>query len=263
MDVHQEGSGERHRRNCLQVTKLSFYLHSKHVIILPRKIQIFRSLQELQGQEPDDDEVGGDEEIGEDDLGSVWEEVVEEEKFDLLEDKNEKKVEGMEFIEEVDAPFVEEDGNENEEEQFVDSIESIGGSVEEEIRNENEDFVEEVGDVDKEEGKIELEEIGIDNEKVVEDSVEGVGGQIDDLIEEGGNNDVEEELADENSNSVKDPAVEEVSKEMLVEKVTIGRAKSGSRTRRAVWVGRKRGLRSKGAAGFWKVIGVETLKEQK
>ena len=231
------------------------------------KTQIFRSLQELQGEEPDDDEITGAvaEEVVEDDWGSVWEQVVEEEKSKSIEEvpageegENGKVMEGVDFesMEEVDEPIVElveENGNEEmveevevEEEQFVESVdEPIGGSVVEvdgpieesveEVINENEEFVEEVGDQNY--------------------LVEGVGASIGDLVEAGDYND-EEEVTDDNSNSVYGTAVDKVWKDMLVEKVKIGRAKSGTRTRRAVWVGRKRGLRAKkGAAGFWKVIG--------
>ena len=251
------------------------------------KTQIFRSLQELQGEEPDDDEITGAvaEEVVEDDWGSVWEQVVEEEKSKSTEKvpageegENGKVMEGVDFesMEEVDEPIVElveENGNEEmveevevEEEQFVESVdEPIGGSVVEvdgpieesveEVINENEEFVEEVVGVDGE------DILEVCNEKFVEEMgdqnylVEGVGASIGDLVEAGDYND-EEEVTDDNSNSVYGTAVDKVWKDMLVEKVKIGRAKSGTRTRRAVWVGRKRGLRAKkGAAGFWKVIG--------
>ena len=248
------------------------------------KTQIFRSLQELQGEEPDDDEITGAvaEEVVEDDWGSVWEQVVEEEKSKSIEEvpageegENGKVMEGVDFesMEEVDEPIVElveENGNEEmveevevEEEQFVESVdEPCGGSVVEvdgpieesveEVVNENEEFVEEV------DGEEILE---VCNENFVEEMgdqnylVEGVGASIGDLVEAGDYND-EEEVTDDNSNSVYGTAGDKVWKDMLVEKVKIGRAKSGTRTRRAVWVGRKRGLRAKkGAAGFWKVIG--------
>ena len=251
------------------------------------KTQIFRSLQELQGEEPDDDEITGAvaEEVVEDDWGSVWEQVVEEEKSKSIEEvpageegENGKVMEGVDFesMEEVDEPIVElveENGNEEmveevevEEEQFVESVdEPIGGSVVEvdgpieesveEVVNENEEFVEEVVGVDGE------DILEVCNEKFVEEMgdqnylVEGVGASIGDLVEAGDYND-EEEVTDDNSNSVYGTAGDKVWKDMLVEKVKIGRAKSGTRTRRAVWVGRKRGLRAKkGAAGFWKVIG--------
>ena len=251
------------------------------------KTQIFRSLQELQGEEPDDDEITGAvaEEVVEDDWGSVWEQVVEEEKSKSIEEvpakeegENGKVMEGVDFesMEEVDEPIVElveENGNEEmveevevEEEQFVESVdEPIGGSVVEvdgpieesveEVINENEEFVEEVVGVDGE------DILEVCNEKFVEEIgdqnylVEGVGASIGDLVEAGDYND-DEEVTDDNSNSVYGTAGDKVWKDMLVEKVKIGRAKSGTRTRRAVWVGRKRGLRAKkGAAGFWKVIG--------
>ena len=251
------------------------------------KTQIFRSLQELQGEEPDDDEITGAvaEEVVEDDWGSVWEQVVEEEKSKSTEKvpageegENGKVMEGVDFesMEEVDEPIVElveENGNEEmveevevEEEQFVESVdEPCGGSVVEvdgpieesveEVINENEEFVEEVVGVDGE------DILEVCNEKFVEEMgdqnylVEGVGASIGDLVEAGDYND-EEEVTDDNSNSVYGTAGDKVWKDMLVEKVKIGRAKSGTRTRRAVWVGRKRGLRAKkGAAGFWKVIG--------
>jgi len=248
---------------------------------------VYRSLQELQGEEPDDDEITGAvaEEVVEDDWGSVWEQVVEEEKSKSTEKvpageegENGKVMEGVDFesMEEVDEPIVElveENGNEEmveevevEEEQFVESVdEPIGGSVVEvdgpieesveEVINENEEFVEEVVEVDGE------EILEVCNENFVEEMgdqnylVEGVGASIGDLVEAGDYND-EEEVTDDNSNSVYGTAGDKVWKDMLVEKVKIGRAKSGTRTRRAVWVGRKRGLRAKkGAAGFWKVIG--------
>ena len=101
----------------------------------------------------------------------------------------------------------------------------------EEACNENEKFLEEMGDKNS---------LLIDRD------------YTDNLTEAVGDNEVE--VADENSNLVLDSAVVKVSKNMLVEKVKIGRAKSGTRTRRAVWVGRRRGLGVKGAAASWKVI---------
>ena len=297
MDVYQEGSGERHHRDCLQVAKLLFSCLQNmgsyggilscqgYLVEVCCKGQIFRSLEELQGEEPDDEITGAvAEEVVEDDWGSVWEQVVEEEKSKSTEKvpageegENGKVMEGVDFesMEEVDEPIVElveENGNEEmveevevEEEQFVESVdEPIGGSVVEvdgpieesveEVINENEEFVE-VVEVDGE------EILEVCNENFVEEMgdqnylVEGVGASIGDLVEAGDYND-EEEVTDDNSNSVYGTAGDKVWKDMLVEKVKIGRAKSGTRTRRAVWVGRKRGLRAKkGAAGFWKVIG--------
>ena len=54
---------------------------SKDCLYLPHKILIFRSLQELQGVDPhlvDEDSLSGGEEDVEDDWGSIWEEVAEE-----------------------------------------------------------------------------------------------------------------------------------------------------------------------------------------
>ena len=310
MDVYQEGSGERHHRDCLQVAKSLFSCLQNmgsyggilscqgYLVEVCCKAQIFRSLQELQGEEPDDDEITGAvaEEVVEDDWGSVWEQVVEEEKSKSIEEvpageegENGKVMEGVDFesMEEVDEPIVElveENGNEEmveevevEEEQFVESVdEPCGGSVVEvdgpieesveEVINENDDFVEEVKEVDNEKGETVgvdgvgeailgvLEEVG--NEKFVEEMgdqnylLDGVEAPIGELAEAGNNNYVDE-VTDDNSNStVDDTAVDKVSKDMLVEKVKIGRAHSETRRGRVVWLGRKKGLRAKSGWNF-------------
>ena len=195
-----------------------------------------------------------------------------------------KKVEGLdleeqfiELVEQAVEPImklVEENRNEigevveevkEVEEQFVESVdEPIGRSVEE-ADGQAEELVEEV----ENEKSLEVVE-RVDNEK--EDMVVGGGEEVFDVLEKvinenetlvgemtdlnADNTDGVDDLtdADENFNSVNAPAVDKVSKERVVEKVKIGRSKNQIPTRRAVWVGRKRGPRVKGASGFWKVI---------
>ena len=262
---------------------------SKDCLYLPHKILIFRSLQELQGVDPhlvDEDSLSGGEEDVEDDWGSIWEEVAEED-GELLRDAAAERFNtstealaageeilqerGHENVESVEEPDIEEHGKENVEEvegveeQFEDSAGGVDIQIEdlvEGVRREKpvkevDNGKEEMTQADCDQILYGMEEACNENEKFLEEMGDKNSPLIDrdytdNLTEAVGDNEVE--VADENSNLVLDSAVVKVSKNMLVEKVKIGRAKSGTRTRRAVWVGRRRGLRVKGSAASWKVI---------
>ena len=117
---------------------------SKDCLYLPHKILIFRSLQELQGVDPhlvDEDSLSGGEEDVEDDWGSIWEEVAEED-GELLRDAaaerfntssevlaaeeeilQERCHENVKSAEEAYEPHIEEHGKENGEE--VEGVEAF------------------------------------------------------------------------------------------------------------------------------------------